>query len=435
MSIDNSANKVSTAISVKQCPGMWFREAGACEGPGCNETVPAGWVYGHQIHRYHSEQCRNRVRNLRRNTYKQIVIGTCKYCNEPIIATSVKRRKNPLYCSVEHYRTAQFNELIGATGPLGEFLLEYVRLKPNYADSTAMGAKSNLARAARFFHSTLGIERWEEVRPISITEFISAEKSRGVESTNFLGQLSVYFDWLIVVKGIRMENPVICSAHRQRKRRNDPRPLEAEDIARAWKVLEDNNDVAMMLAFAIGEECGLRGGETCNIRVQDVDPVHRTILVRLPTKNLVERTVPYHDKVAYYLALWNKQRNSESGHDHLLYGPRKARFTINSLDKRLHRIFVGVPMSRGEFVYHRLRHTWASNLYDSGMDLVALQKLGGWLCLATLQIYVQVRNEKIERQYQQAYERMKLQKQAPAEEIISMEEFLRMKDVSGATDF
>lgn len=85
-------------------------------------------------------------------------------------------------------------------------------------------------------------------------------------------------------------------------------------------------------------------------------------------------------------------------------------------------------MTGGKFVYHRLRHTWASNLYDSGMDLPVLQKLGGWLCLATLQVYVRVKKEKIEQQYQQAYERMKLRQQAPVEEIISMDEFLRMKD-------
>ena len=85
-------------------------------------------------------------------------------------------------------------------------------------------------------------------------------------------------------------------------------------------------------------------------------------------------------------------------------------------------------MTGGGFVYHRLRHTWASRLYNSGMDLTVLQKLGGWLCLATLQVYVQVRKEKIEQQYEQAYERMKLRQQAPTEEIISMEQFLKMED-------
>ena len=433
VTIGTSANKSTTPTTVKRRPGMWFREAGACEGPGCNETVPAGVVYGHQTRWFCSNKCRRRAKNLHRRTYKQIVIGSCEHCNGPIIGTSVKRRKNPRYCSTEHFRAAQFERIMRATGPLAEKLLEYARLNPNYAESTAQGVKTNLARAARYFHGKLGIERWEDVRPDSIGEFIHAEKQRGIKSTNSVGQLSTYFRWLIGVKRIAMQNPVIHGLHKQKSRRNDPRPLEAGDIALSWKLLVDSGDVALMLAFAIGEECGLRGSETCNIREQDVDTVHRTILVRLPTKNGVERTIPYHDKVAHHLALWTKQRNSECGHDHLLHGPRNAPFTIHALDERLSRIFAGVPMTRGEFVYHRLRHTWASNLYNSGMDLAVLQKLGGWLCLATLQVYVQVRMEKIELQYQQAYERMKLRQQEPAEEIISMEQFLRMEERDGAT--
>ena len=433
VTVDTSTSNSSTPTAVKKRPGMWFREAGDCEGPGCNETVPAGMVYGHQTRWFCSDRCRRRAKNLHRRTYKQIVIGACEHCGEPITATSEQRRKKPRYCSIEHFRLAQSKQIMEATGPLGETLLEYVRLKPNYADSTAPGVKTNLARAARFFYGTRGIDRWEDVMPDSISEFISAEKRRGVKSTNPIGQLSTYFRWLIDVKRIRMENPVIRGQHKQKSRRNDPRPLEAEDIELAWKLLVDNGDMALMLAFAIGEECGLRGGETCNIREQDVDTVHRTILVRLPTKSDVERKVPYHDKVAHYLALWKKQRNSECGHDHLLHGPRKAPFTIHSLDERLSRIFAGIRMTRGEFVYHRLRHTWATNLYDSGMDLAVLQKLGGWLCLATLQVYVQVRKEKIERQYQQAYERMQLRKEEPTDEIISMEQFLGMKNINDAS--
>ncbi len=266
------------------------------------------------------------------------------------------------------------------------------------------------------------------MRPTSIGEFISAEKKRGVKSTSHVGQLSTFFHWLIGVKNLPISNPVIREIHKQKSRKNDPRPLEAEDLALVWRTLVNSGNVALMLAVAIGEECGLRGGETCNIREEYVDAVRRTILVRLPTKNGVERTVPFHDKVAHYLALWKQLRNSECGHDYLLHGPRGAPLTNHALAERLNRLFTGVQMTGGGFVYHRLRHTWASRLYNSGMDLTVLQKLGGWLCLATLQVYVQVRKEKIEQQYEQAYERMKLRQQAPTEEIISMEQFLKMED-------
>lgn len=120
MTIDSSVNNSSTPTAVKRRPGMWFREAGACEGPECNKIVPAGWVYGHHTHWFHSDRCRRRAKNLRRRTYKQIVIGTCDYCHGPITATSEQRRKNPRYCSMEHFRAAQFERIMEATGPMGE---------------------------------------------------------------------------------------------------------------------------------------------------------------------------------------------------------------------------------------------------------------------------------------------------------------------------
>ncbi len=67
------------------------------------------------------------------------------------------------------------------------------------------------------------------------------------------------------------------------------------------------------------------------------------------------------------------------------------------------------------------------------MDLAALQKLEGWLCLATLQVYVQIKKETIERQYQQAHEAMKQRHQEPADKIISMEQFLGMNVGDEAT--
>ncbi len=428
MIVCSSMNNPTPPVALKGRPGMWFREAGACEGPGCNEIVPAGWMIGHHTHWFHSDCCRRAAKNLRRRNYKKKVVGTCAHCSMPVTRVWVRQRATVFYCSVEHFRAAQFERLMQATGPLKDLLLEYISLKPNYADSTVMGVKTNLSRAARFFHGTLGIERWEDVRPTSIGEFISAEKKRGVKSTSHVGQLSTFFNWLIGVKNLPISNPVIRKIHKQKSRKNDPRPLEAEDLALVWRTLVNNGNMALMLAVAIGEECGLRGGETCNIREQDVDAVRRTILVRLPTKNGVERTVPFHDKVAHYLALWKQLRSSECGHDHLLHGSRGAPLTNHALAELLNRLFAGVQMTGGGFVYHRLRHTWASRLYDSGMDLAVLQKLGGWLCLATMQVYVQVRKEKIEQQYQQAYERMKSRQQAPTEEIISMEQFLKMED-------
>jgi site-specific recombinase XerD len=411
---------------------MWFREAGACEGPHCTNIVPAGMVFAHQTHWYCKDNCRRAAKNLRRRNDKHYV-GICEYCQGPILVCNPALTAQR-FCSVEHFRAADNDRIMGGTGPLGLILVEYTIGNQFYAQSSIQGAKTNLARAARFFHGELKLNSWEDVRPEHISKLINAEKKRGMKSTNIIGHLATFFGWLIAVKGIYILNPVIRKFHKQKSHQNAPRPFSDEQIAAAWQTVENTGDVALMLAFAIGEECGLRGGETSNVRLSDVDTEHQTIHVRLPTKNGVERTVPYHDKVARCLDLWRPLRNAKCGHDHLLHGERGAAWNIRSLDGRFSDVFLQISANAIKFCYHRLRHTWATRLYNAGMDLAVLQKLGGWLCLATLQVYVQVKPETISRQYEQAYEEMKKRSQEPAEEIISMDDFLGMDDDGDATN-
>lgn len=406
-------------------PGMWFRDSGPCEGPGCKNTVPAGLVYGHQTYRLCGPDCGRRAKNLRRKQNKKN-LGTCEYCQGPVIANSFTESKLR-FCCMAHYRASEDDRIMGPTGPHRSILEEYILRTSHYADSTLPCVKTNLARFARYIYQVLGIKQFTSVRPSVISQYMKHEKKRGITSTNTIGHLSTFFNWLIVEHDLDIRNPVIRGFHKQQSRQNDPRPLADCEASSYWKILVDRGDVPMMLAFAIGEECGLRGGETCNIRVQDVDTVHRTIHVRLPTKNGVERTVPYHDKVAHCLELWKPLRNEGCGHDHLLHGTRNAPWSIHKLDGLFQRAFTRVDGSSTNFTYHRLRHTWATRLFNSGMALNVLQKLGGWLCLATLQVYVLVNMETINREYEQAYAQLRHRRQEPAEEMISMDSFVNME--------
>ena len=85
------------------------------------------------------------------------------------------------------------------------------------------------------------------------------------------------------------------------------------------------------------------------------------------------------------------------------------------------------------FTYHRPRHTWASNLFNSGMDLAVLQKLGGWLCLASMEAYIRALPETIRREYQEAWARLKERQQEPVEETMSMDQFVEMEIADGLT--
>lgn len=403
-----------------------YRPGGPCDGPGCESTVPAGMFPNRQVYYFCSKECKGRHKNERRKAYVKVAIGTCLRCDGPIRFRSQKKRKDPKYCTENCYRMAREERIMVPTGPFRAEIDAYITECAHYSVTTLPGVKTHLAGFFRFANK-LGLSCLEAINPSHISTFILEEKARGLRSLNVIGHLSTYFDWHIQVKRREdIRNPVIRKFHRQTYTAKDPRPLTDDEVDLLWDLLVASGDIRLMLVFAIGLECGLRGGEICNIRISDVYTASRKIHVRLPTKNGTEREVPYHNRVELCLGLWQALRNENCGHDHLIHGVRNAPWTIRSLDQFFQKFFQQFPDLATKFTSHRLRHTWATRLFNNGMDLAVLQKLGGWACLASMESYIRILPETIRSQYEEAYERMKNSQQEPAPETLSMDQFLQL---------
>jgi integrase len=225
---------------------------------------------------------------------------------------------------------------------------------------------------------------------------------------------------LRVEERMKRTNPVVPHHHTQRTNKSRPRPYSDSEIEAIWKVLEARGDIALMLAFSIGLESGLRVSEVANTGIQNVDQVRESIHVRLPTKNGCERDVPYHDGVKKYLALWLKLRSPRFTHDNLLHGERLGVFGTSSLDAKFKAVLESHPAPASTFSFHRLRHTWATRLVNNGMDLSTLQVLGGWKSLSSLQHYIKLLDTTIQRQYEASYRKLQEACQKDSDEILSL---------------
>ncbi len=161
-----------------------------------------------------------------------------------------------------------------------------------------------------------GVSDLNEIRPSTITKFISKQQDRCVVTRAYLGRFSTFFNYLIEEELYTHPNPVIPRRHYQNARGSEPRPYNDPQLAALWALVEASDKYELMLAFAIGEECGLRIGEVANIRLSDVDLRAQKIFVRLPTKNGRTRSVPFHDRVKKYLGLWLARRSVHCPTEH-----------------------------------------------------------------------------------------------------------------------
>lgn len=394
-----------------------------CEGPGCANFVPAGFVEPRQKRFFCSDPCDWRYYN------KRHVIGVCKFCGGPTYGTASKVLTKK-YCSRKCDLAATAERTLGQTGPFRPIVENYLEgtAKNHYADGTLPRVKGSLWLFFDFVFNTEHITRLEDIRCSTVTKFIAAERARGRSSGNYIGDLSTFFRTLQAEGLVDMASPVIPYKHSQKNSPCAPRPFTDAQADFFWSLLEASNATVLKLAFALGEECGLRIGEVANIRLEDIDREKQTVYVRLPTKNKRPRTVPFHNKVSRYYDLWLKERDPRCQHDGLLHTVRLAFFRTSSLDDLFKSFYDVCPETDTKFLFHRLRHTWATRLMNNGMELAVLKELGGWVSWNSMQGYIKVLDATVQRQYAESYKKLQEHGMSGAEVMIPLADFARMKD-------
>ncbi|WP_160115182.1 tyrosine-type recombinase/integrase [Bryocella elongata] len=279
-----------------------------------------------------------------------------------------------------------------------------------------------------YAHSVEGANTVNEITPSMVTRYIASERRRERSADNAIGFLSTFYRYLMAEDdSMMLRNPVISRLHYEKRPQRLPRPYTDEQLSGIRDLIEGSGRLELMLAAAIGEECGLRIGEVANIRVVDVDTLRQTIHVRLPTKNLEERDVPYHDRVALHMSRWLERRLPCGEDDHLLLSLRGRPYSNSTLCMQFHNLFLRQDSPAHGFSFHRLRHTWATKLMNNGLELSVLKLLGGWKDLTSMQRYIQVMPETIQRQYQEAFQKLSARPQERIAPVISLNEYARRR--------
>ena len=393
-----------------------YRAEMPCEGFECDKIVEAGLVLGQQKRAFCSPECRISFHNHQHDC------GKCAHCGNAIYS-KVDRIGLAKFCSNEHRIAFNTDRLYEPTGPFRPLIETYLATVGHYRGKTLTAVKVALVGFFAHIYSVEGVTELNSIKPSMVSRFNAAEKLRGITTTNSISFVSMFFKLTMAEDDSVTRNPVIPSVHNVPRPTQGPRPYKEKDMKFIWDILEERNNLAFLLAFAIGEQCGLRIGEVCNIRLEDVDQAEHEIFVRLPTKNMKTRTVKFSSKVAALLPLWLAQRSSACQTDHLLHSVRLKRFTSSTLDAAYHKLFSSSAAPAKGFSFHALRHTWASRLVNAGIELAALMELGGWNSWEAMQRYVQVLKSTIDEQYAEAYRKVEEQRESPRQPTLSLLDF------------
>ena len=403
-----------------------YRPETTCDAIGCDNIVPAGFVSSRQKRAFCSPECR---KNFPKRSHRT---GPCAHCGAYFYVSKGNVGKQK-YCCQEHRICGKENLNYARVGPMRDEIENYLKTTQRYRGKTLVSVKVYLISFFGYMYSVEGVSDWRHVTPSMVTRFIAAERQRGIGNNNVVGLVSTFYKTKLAEDdSFTLRNPIIANVHYGKRIECLPRPYKDDELQFIRLRTAAHQRLDVLLAMAIGEECGLRVGEVCNLRLSDVDSVRQTVFVRLPTKNMTTRTVPFHDQVGALLPLWLSQRSEVCGHDHLLHSVKGAAYSSNTLDHQFRQLFADDVAPAKGFSFHRLRHTWATRLMNGGMELAVLMQLGGWKDWTSMRRYIRVLPSTIRRQYEEAIQNFAELKSAPLEPTMSLVDFAMMLPANAA---
>lgn len=237
------------------------------------------------------------------------------------------------------------------------------------------------------------IERWQQ------SLFV---RGRQTARTRDLKLVAVrrYFTWREQFDGLPNPARALQGPKRERRmpKKYSTRQLRSLLAACDRSTIEGRRDYALLM-FVYGT--GARRAEVAALNVADLEIERRGGRVRIKGKGSKERVVPFSGPVCDALLQWFADRESIPGVDpdavfvRLQVSGRNygKRLSPDGLARIMGRVAkrAGIQgASRGDIGLHRLRATFATDLYDLGVDLKTIKALMGHEKIETTEQYVDI---------------------------------------------
>lgn len=187
--------------------------------------------------------------------------------------------------------------------------------------------------------------------------------------------------------------------------------VPSEDMERILQYDAESEDLASLrnhLILSVLYECGLRRSELLGLRDADVHIRERWLKVL--GKGGKERIVYFGQSLAEEMERWRSMRDERFGQSELFFlSLRGKKMSISELYRLVRSSLAGVPnlARKGP---HTLRHTFATDMLNSGADLKAIKELMGHSRLSTTVVYTHTSFKQIQQMYNAHHPRAKKDK-------------------------
>lgn len=292
--------------------------------------------------------------------------------------------------------------------------LEFLTVSRGYSSHTISSYQRDIDRWHAFL-SEQGIA-FDDIDLRIVRNFMSVELMRLPISGNpkrtiarRLSALRGYYDYLEMQGIVKTNTFRLVHAPKQEKRL--PKVLYVEEVIRLLDANAKREDELACRDQAILEllyASGMRASELVGLKPTDVD--FRSMGIRVFGKGKKERIVPISSAAVRAIRAYQKdlrptlleKNDSERKPIELFLNARGEKLTVRGLEY----ILKAVEEKTGLFLGlhpHELRHSFATHLLESGLDLRMIQEMLGHETIDTTQVYTHVSLQELNTQYHEHF--------------------------------
>jgi site-specific recombinase XerD len=265
-------------------------------------------------------------------------------------------------------------------------------------------------QALETFRAQKNVKSWLKCQPDDFRDHLFALMKQGQARSYIRLQFSAFrtfYRFLVERKNLRIDPvrqlqlpkpekklPLVLTQKQMEELLSAPLKVPKEKAAPSWMPLRDTAILELFYSS------GLRLSELASLNVADLDVY--TESVRILGKGRKERVCPVGLPALEAVSRYRAAANVPAGP--LFINKLRRRISPRSIWLILKRYLrhTSIPIAISP---HKLRHSFATHLLDSGADLRSVQALLGHASLSTTQIYTHVTVERLKKAYADAHPR------------------------------
>lgn len=274
---------------------------------------------------------------------------------------------------------------------------QWLRVERNLAERTRRAYLYDLERLGDFLTQLHGrTPRPDQIGVEAIREYLNhMQLDRACKSTTLARMISSirgFFDFAVERGAVEQSPAARLRTPKQPKRL--PIYLVPQEVVRLLEAPDADStqglrDRAIMTAFVF---TGMRLSELVGANLGDLDLTHQTL--RIMGKGRKERIAPLNQIVIGALNAYLQARPL-SDSPALFLNKYGRRLTGRMIEKIVRTYALKSGIFKDGISPHKLRHTFATMLHASDVDLIEIQALMGHASIASTQIYTHTSNSKL----------------------------------------